>query len=281
MVTDAERLAEIVRFSPGACLVLEEGEVRGANAEAIDVTGIPRKRLVGVALHELAIDEHQESTKAAIAAASSTVTTHRLRLSGGLRPIELSIRLVAGRISLVMVRSLAFEHELSAKAGGSLTHDAVTSLPDRYHVLEQLQHRLTVVPAQPLALIGLWIDDLDTLVNEQGQRVVDRINRQVGERVQARLRGPDLLGRFDSAGFLVLLNTDSEMEQLKEIADRLRSEVSFPVEFDGSLVSFTSSVMVASIGKKRPSIERILARLQMVSEKAAGGAGNRTDIFSL
>ncbi|MEZ5230603.1 MAG: hypothetical protein R2710_29205 [Acidimicrobiales bacterium] len=42
-----------------------------------------------------------------------------------------------------------------------------------------------------------------------------------------------------TTAFLALLTTDSPPEQLREIAERLRDEVVFLVEFDGSLISFT------------------------------------------
>jgi len=279
-VSDAERLADILRYSPGGCILVEQGEIKGANNEAVDISGIPRKRLVGASLAELAIDEEQPRIGTALVNATDQVSAIRMRLAAGLRPVELSLRRVNQTLILVGIRSVAIEHELSATAGGELTHDQVTGLPNRQHVLEHLQRRLNVPSGQPLALVGLWIDDYDSL-NDQGQRVSDRIMRQVGERVQARLRGPDMLGRFEASGFLVLLTTDAELETLKEIADRLRDEVSFPVEFNGTLVSFTSSVLVGSVSTKRPSMERVLTRLEAMSRMAATGGGNRTDIFSL
>ncbi len=279
-MSDSERLADILRYAPGACLLLDQGEIKGANTEAVEIMGIPRKRLVGASLAELAIDEHQESVVRSVAQAVETLTTARIRLTAGLRPLELSFRRLNTSLTLVGVRSVAVEHELSAAAAGELTHDEVTGLPNRHHVLEQLQRRLLLPSTQPLALIGLWIDDLDSL-NEQGERISERILRQVGERVQARLRGPDLLGRFDESGFLVLLTTDADLEALREIAGRLRDEVSFPVEFNSSLVSFTSSVMVGSISGQRPTIDRVLTRLDAMGRKAATGEGNRTETFSL
>ena len=280
-MSDAERLADILRYAPGGCILIDNGEIKGVNTEAAEITGIPRKRLIGTALTEIAVDEHQEQVAVAIAGASDTITNVRMRLASGLLPLELSFRRLNRTLTLVGVRSVAGEHNLSAASGGALTHDEVTGLPDRHHILEQLQHRLNLPQVQPLALVAIWIDQLDALEEEQGDRVTQRIMRQVGERILARLRGPDLLGRLDDSGFLVLLTTDSEIDQLKEIADRLRAEVSFPVDCSGTLVSFTSSVMVGSLSDKRPSLERVLSRLETVTAKAAAGGGNRTELFSL
>lgn len=280
-MSDAERLADILRYTPGGCILVDNGEIKGVNAEATTITGIPRKHLIGTNLAEIAVDEHQADLTRAVDAASDTISFVRVRLASGLQPLELSLRRLNRSLTLVGVRSVAAEHALSAASGGALTHDEVTGLPDRHHILEQLQHRLTLPQVQPLALVAVWIDDLAALETEQGERVAERIMRQVGERIQARLRGPDLLGRLDDSGFLVLLTTDSEIDQLKQIADRLRAEVSFPVDCGGTLVSFTSSVMVGSLSNKRPSLERVLSRLEAVTLKAANGGGNRTELFSL
>lgn len=281
MSNEAERITDVLRYAPGACVIVEDGVVKGANVEAVEATRIPRNRLVGASLSELMVDEHQPRVVAALGGLGDGVAVFDVRLAAGLRPIQLSARKLSNRLAIVGIRHMRVEHELSALAGGDLTHDSVTGLPDRFHVLEKLHERLTMTPTQPLALIGIWVDDLANLREERGARVVERVCRQVGERIQARLRGPDLLGRFDDAAFLSLLTTDSDLDQLKEIADRLRNEVSFPVEFDGGLVSFTASVMIASVGPKRPTIERVLARLDTVAQKAAATGGNRTDVFSL
>ncbi len=281
MATDAERIADVLRFSPIACVVVEDGVIKGANAEAIDVSRVPRGRLVGSPLSELVVEESAGEVERILAGAGDSLVSGQVRLAAGLVPIELTTRRISGRLQIVSLRHMEVEHRMSAMAGGELTHDAITGLPDRYHVLEKLHERLTVAPTSPLALIAIWIDDLDSLRAERGDRVAQKITRQVGERVQARLRGPDLLGRLDDAAFLALLTTDSELEQLREIADRLRGEVSFPVEVDGGLVSFTSSVMVVSIGAKRPSLERVLARLETVGRKAAASGGNRTELFTM
>ncbi|MGI9609001.1 MAG: diguanylate cyclase domain-containing protein, partial [Acidimicrobiia bacterium] len=97
----------------------------------------------------------------------------------------------------------------------------------------------------------------------------------------SRLRGSDLLGRMDDRSFLALLVSDSDTDELKAVADRLRDEVSFPVEYDSTLVSFTSSVLVATIGPKPPSIDRIVSRVEAAGQKALASGGNRTDVEQL
>ncbi len=281
MVAEADKIADILRYAPGAYLVIDDGVIRGANDDAVEVMGIPRARLVGSPMPELAISEMQFTVARFLDESSQTVTRHQFRLAAGLTPIELSSRRISDSVVIVGARVMELEHQMSALAGGALTHDQITGLPNRYHVLEQLHQRLGSSAARPLALIAIWIDDLVRLGEERGVRVVERVSRQVGERVQARLRGPDLLGRFDDGAFLAVLASESTAEQLSEIAERLRNEVSLPVEFDGGLVSFTSSVLVATIGVRRPTLDQIQTKVEAMGSKLASSGGNRTEIIAI
>ncbi len=280
MTIESQKLVDLLRMMPAAAVIIDEGNIIGTNPECIELTGIPRNRLVGTPLADLLVPEQQREVDILLNVEENALVHRSVRLANGLNPLEFSSKRLTDRLVIVSMRSMASEHMLSAQAGGPLTHDSVTGLPNRYHLLEQLHQRLAAVPAKPIAIIAIWIDDLDGLKSERGSRVVERVSRQVGERIQNRLRGPDLLGRFDDSAFLALLATDSEPEQLTIIADRLRHEVAFPVEFDGQLISFTASVTVAAIGSKRPSMERILARLDTFGRQTNSRQGNRTDILT-
>lgn len=282
MAAEAEKLVEMLQRVPVGCLVVEAGTVVGANDEAVDETGVPRARLVGAPLADLVLPEHQRRVEQLLAGSvTGGVTRVEVRLSSGFKPLELQGRLLASGRSVVAVRSMTREVELSAMAGGVLTHDQVTGLPNRYYLLEELHRRLTAPVARPLACLAIWVDDLQTVVAERGPRAADRILNQVGERLHGRLRAPDLLGRFDDHGFLVLLTSDMGAEQLSAVAQRLREEIAFPVEYESALLSFTASMAVAPLGLRRPGIERLLARLDAVARHAAASGGNHLEVLDL
>ncbi len=285
MSADIERYSEVLSLSPIGCLLVEQGVIRKANSEAIETMGIPGDRLLGVPLAELLVPEYEAACldmlhRAAVGGEPGT-KSEPVRLARGLAPMELLARGMGDDIVMVGVRSMANEHYYSAQAGGALTHDTVTGFPDHYHVLSQLHERLAAPHKKPLALMCLWIDELPDMADTYGKRAVHRVMREAGQRIQERLRGPDVLGRFDDAGFLVMMSSDSTPEQLTDIAERLRAEVAFPVELDRGLVSFTASVVVGSITNQRPSIERVLALLEAAANRAANSGGNRTDYLSI
>ena len=281
MSTEQQPYADLLQWCPGPCALVEDGVIRAVNDEVVATTDIPRGRLLGVPLADLLVPEFTAAWLRAIENADVTVRSVAVRLARGLTPLELTVRALPDGQVAVGLRSMAADMHYSALAGAELTHDPVTGFPNRYYVLSQLHDRITSPQRTPLALVGLWIDELPQLAEAQGERVVDRVVWEVGQRLQTRLRSPDVLGRFDSAGFLSLLTSDAPTSQLTEIADRLRDEVAFPVDFDDTLVSFTASVAVASISERRPSIERALAQLDAAANRAASGAGNRTEVLEI
>lgn len=284
MSAEIERYEEVLSLSPIGCLLVEAGIIRMANEEAVETMGIPRDRLLGVPLAELLVPEFEASCLDLLeraAAEPRTTETESVRLARALAPMELLARGLNAEVVMVGIRSMSNEHYYSAQAGGALTHDTVTGFPDHYHVLSQLHERLAVPHKKPMALMCLWIDELPEMADTYGKRAVHRVMREAGQRLQNRLRAPDVLGRFDDAGFLVMMSSDSTPDQLTEIAERLRAEIAFPVELDRGLVSFTASIVVGSITNQRPSIERVLALLEAAANRAANSGGNRIDYLTI
>lgn len=273
-------MAEVLRAVPGACALVDHGVIVAVNNEVVPVTGIPRGVLVGAPLADLVLPEHQRRVQELLDGHGDRLDHVEVRLSTGLKPIEMVARRLSSQVALVGLRSMAREVELSSMAGGPLTHDAVTGLPNRYYVLEELHHRLHAAQPRPLACLAVWVDDLGQVAEERGRRAADRILTQVGERIHSRLRAPDLLGRFDAHGFLVLMASDMDREQLGRVALRLRDEIAFPVEHQSALLSFTASMAVAPLGVRRPTLDRLVALLEQVGERASNG-GNLLEALDL
>lgn len=281
MPPDFDALTALLDVVPIGCLLLDEGVVVAGNDHAVATMGIPLDRMVGVPLAELLVPEFEAAYDDMLSSLGAEPATVAVRLAAGLAPIELSARALQHGRTIVGVRSMATEHHYSAQSGGALTHDVVTGLPDHFHVLSQLHQRLSAPKRLPMAIMCVWVDDMGQLAELHGERAVERIVKEVSGRIQHKLRAPDLVGRFEEAGFLVLMTTDSQAEQLTEVAERLRDEVAFPIEIEGDLLSFTASVVVASIARHRPSIERVLALLEAAANRAVVSGGNRTDVLAI
>lgn len=280
VTADAERMLAVLRAMPGAGVLTDGGVVVAANSEAAEVIGIPSSRLVGALLADLVLAEHRRPVLKLLANAGADLSRAEVRLAAGLRPVELVARRLAEGVALVTVRSMEREMELSAAAGGLLTHDPVTGLPNRYYVLAELAQRLRSPATRPLSCLGVWVDDLDRVTAERGARAAERILSQVGERIHGRLRAPDLLGRYDDRGFLVLMTSDMDAEQLERVALRLRDEIGFPVEHENALLAFTASMALVPLAGRRPPLPAVMARLDDTARRAARG-GSLIELIEL
>jgi len=282
MVTsNVPELNPLLRWIPGGCLVVEQGIVEAANAEAAVVLSATPEQLLGARLDSLVIEEHQPLVAELEKAIGSRPLTLEVRARGSLDPFELTYRPGFGGPTgaVVGVRSMLREYRLSALAGAELTHDQTTGLPNRLYLLSQLNERITASRARPLAIACVWIDELDGLRSSRGEHAVSRVLREVASRMGRRLRGPDLLGRLDESGFLALLSSEAPTKQIAEIGQRLRDEIAFPVDFNDTLISFTASIAVASIGADRPTLAEAVAAVEAAASRAKHSGGNHTEVF--
>ncbi len=282
MSAETSQYLQFLQACPTGCLLIDSGGVvTSMNEMAIDVMGIPEDKLLGVPLGELLVPEFSDSWEALLRGASAKPASVTVRISRALLPLELTVKQIDANHMAVGVRSMENEFELSAKAAGDLTHDVLTGLPDHYHVLSELYRRSHANQPKPMALLCLWIDELAGLVTSHGDKQVERVVKESGERIKGKLRSPDLVGRFEKSGFLALLTSDADTDQITEIAERLRGEIAFPVYFDKKLVSFTTSVALTSVMNTKPSIEKLLALLEASGNRASTSGGSRTDILQL
>lgn len=262
-------------------MIVSEGVISATNPEAVEILQYPHGKITGVALHELVLPEFGQRCVELLGLADDQPRYLQVRLAAGAAPIELAFRRINGATMAVAVRSLRQESFYSAAAKGDLTHDQATGLPNRYYVLSELERQLTPNRPRPLSVVGVWVDGLENLERSRGSEVCDRILTEVAQRLEAKLRGPDLLGRFDHTGFLAILRSDMEIGQLTEIGERLRDEVVFPVEIDDKLVSFTTSIAIGSVEDECPSAGRVVALLQAAANRAVTSGGDRTEVIRL
>jgi len=61
MTSEKGQYSELVRRSPGGCLLLQDGVVQQVNPEAVEIMGIPSGRLLGVRLSELLVPEFEDA----------------------------------------------------------------------------------------------------------------------------------------------------------------------------------------------------------------------------
>jgi diguanylate cyclase (GGDEF)-like protein len=155
-----------------------------------------------------------------------------------------------------MIVELERRHQIARQAESRLLEqartDALTGLPNRRYLAEQLEHEMARLH-QEKWMLGLLYIDLDgfKLVNDSlGHAVGDKLLCEVARRLNARVRSMDTLARVGGDEFTVILTgLECEMDAMT-VANSLIQSLSRPFQIEGNEITVGASV---GISTRRPA----------------------------
>ena len=140
------------------------------------------------------------------------------------------------------------------------THDALTQLPNRVLVTDRLRHAFGRAQRQRSLLAGLFLD-LDGFkgINDTlGHAVGDRLLVAVGERLCARIRQSDTVGRLGGDEFLVVLEDVSTRQDVARLAGGLIEDMTRSFDIDGQQLYVGASIGIALYPGDASSAEELV-----------------------
>ncbi len=215
--------------SEGRCVEANEAWRRTLGYAPGELEGRRLLELTHPEDHGLALDRAREL----FAGADSVDLETRVRAKDGSWHWLLTSSSFAADEGLVYSRSaditerrrLAAEREeLLAKVEGMARHDALTGLPNRRLLDEQVPRELARARrgGQPLCLAIVDIDHFKAYNDAHGHLAGDELLRGCAIAWDSELRGSDLLVRYGGEEFLVLL-PDTTQEEAAAVVERLRA----------------------------------------------------------
>lgn len=126
------------------------------------------------------------------------------------------------------------------------THDPLTSLPNRYLMMDRLGHVLARAKRdrQPFAVLFLDIDDFKTINDTAGHDAGDQVLRSVAERLVAGIRASDTVARLGGDEFVLVLE-ETERDGACHVADKVRAAVAAPIRRRRSSLTATCSIGIS------------------------------------
>ncbi|MDH5786163.1 MAG: EAL domain-containing protein [Chromatiales bacterium] len=149
-------------------------------------------------------------------------------------------------------------------------HDSLTGLPNRYQMMKNLQSLCegAAKDGAIFSVVMLGLDRFKEINDTLGQKTGDDILMKFGRRLRTILRESDMVSRFASDEFAVLLlNTDRD--EALYVAHKIRKEMESPFDVDGISLSISCSMGIAlypSHSNERNELTR-LATIAMASAK--------------
>ena len=142
------------------------------------------------------------------------------------------------------------------------THDALTGLPNRRLLEEQLQSALALAECSEhaSALFFLDLDGFKPINDTYGHQVGDELLIQVSKRLQASLRGSDSVFRIGGDEFVILIYQIESTEAVKRLSDKILMIMQQPFCVHGLVVRIGGSIGIrVSNTHGGESLEKILS----------------------
>lgn len=184
---------------------------------------------------------------------------------------------MAGSHSDINARKLA-EDRLAHDA----LHDALTGLPNRVLFMDRLENRLERTKRNPNDLFAIMFIDLDRfkVVNDSmGHAVGDQLLITIANRLKLCLRPEDTVSRLSGDEFAVLLNDVSDINDVYQVADRIKGQLVTTTLLGAVERSPSASIGIAIFKMSNLSAGELLRNADLAMYRAKALGGNRHQVF--
>lgn len=161
-------------------------------------------------------------------------------------------------------------------------HDALTGLPNRTLLMEDLQ-RITKTCADKAKNTAVLFIDLDNFKNINdglGHSVGDVILIEAGQRMQENLRKTDIIYRFGGDEFIILLQDIGSTDEISQLAQRISKCLVTPFRIDMISIYLTCSIGVSVFPEHATSPDELLMYADASMYKAKFNGKDRVQFFN-
>jgi diguanylate cyclase (GGDEF)-like protein/PAS domain S-box-containing protein len=166
------------------------------------------------------------------------------------------------------------ERKRSEEQIAHLAHyDALTDLPNRVLLREQLEHALNQVQSsEQLAVLYIDIDEFKSVNDALGHSVGDELLKAVAGRLRGCLRATDLAARLGGDEFAVIQTAVRNPSETTHLVERIYRAIREPYECGSHLITTDASIGIALASGHNSDLDQLLrnADLAMYAAKSAG-----------
>jgi diguanylate cyclase (GGDEF)-like protein len=185
------------------------------------------------------------------------------------RCIAITVRPMADGGTVTTHQDITEQRRSEAKIAHMAHHDALTGLPNRLLINEQLELALARVRrGDKLAAHFLDLDGFKAVNDTLGHAAGDKLLKLVAERLRAIARETDLIARMGGDEFAILQSGISQPADAGVLARRVIEGVSRPYEIDGQQVNIGTSVGVALAPSDALSAEALMRNADLALYRA-------------
>jgi diguanylate cyclase (GGDEF)-like protein/PAS domain S-box-containing protein len=183
---------------------------------------------------------------------------------------------------LVSFIDITEQHNAHQRLTYQATHDLVTRLPNRAHIVALITEAIASDQHRLGAVLFLDMDKFKSINDALGHHVGDTVLQIVAQRLRETLRPDDVVGRVGGDEFVALLAAPIERVQVDDLVNQLHAAVEEPIVIAGendcdttvcTRISASIGVVTVRAGERRGAVAILRdADLAMYEAKTTGQA---------
>ena len=171
----------------------------------------------------------------------------------------------------------ALELDLETQA----LHDGLTGLGNRTLLTNRMRSTLGRRGRRlAVAVLFIDLDDFKTVNDSLGHEAGDGVLVQVADRLQSSLRTSDLATRIGGDEFAVLLERVHDLNEVVDVADRIRHAMRVPLATATRELTLTLSIGIALADPRTMSAEILMRNADLALHRAKEQGKDRYEIFA-
>lgn len=172
-------------------------------------------------------------------------------------------------------------HELSQQLSYEASHDPLTGLANRREFELRLQRALEMSQATGAthAVCFMDLDRFKAINDSCGHVAGDELLRQLGQRLQQKVRSNDVVGRLGGDEFGVLLHNCSQNDALQVANNLLRAVGEFQFVWGSNAFNLGVSIGVVAVDGHFKRLAQVMNAADTACYAAKDGGRNRVVVF--
>ena len=161
------------------------------------------------------------------------------------RTLSLTFQSMKNGGSVVLVEDITERKSAEARISHLARYDALTGLPNRVFLREQMENALVAAGSNPVAVMFVDLDQFKQVNDTLGHPRGDILLRSVADRLRHLVRSTDVVARFGGDEFVIVQTPVAGSDEAAALARRVVAALSETYEVDGHQVVIGASVGIA------------------------------------
>ncbi|TXI96596.1 MAG: bifunctional diguanylate cyclase/phosphodiesterase [Aquabacterium sp.] len=183
---------------------------------------------------------------------------------------------------LLMAHDVTARHEAEHQLQHMALHDALTSLPNRNMLQEQLKACLNIAQREQghMAMMFIDLDRFKKINDGLGHHIGDSVLIEISRRLRAAMRTSDIVARLGGDEFVVLLPRIQAQSDGELVAAKVHEVFNAPVQIGEHELRVTPSIGLALYPQHGTDPVTLMRHADLAMYQAKSDGRNRIQIYS-